>query len=488
MKKNQKSLMIIIALFVAQFNHPMEVGKEDGGEYCYRIPGIKSGGMYPDFAQLQEYERSMDKPSSQPSLPEAVLEHAPYYEGVMNFETIKNLFPVFNTSVNGYPLIYFDTGATAQMPQMVLDAIVAYYQDYKANAGRGLYAFAERTTQAFEDARVKVARFIGAQKKEIVFTSGSTASINLVAHIWARHNINAGDEIVVSEVEHNANFIPWQQLAAKKGAVLKRVPLNKDGVVDIEILKTYLSAKTKLVAITHQSNILGSVNDIDSIVQAAHSVGAKVLIDAAQSVAHQKIDVSHTDCDFLVFSGHKLFGPTGVGVLFINQNIFTECVLENFGGGMVLSVTPEHSEFKSIPYCLEPGTQPIAQVIGLGVAIDFIEQYVNFEQIQEYETSLVHRLAKGLEQFPELTIISPVPTEGKHSNMVTFTCSTYHPYDIAEHLDKYGIAVRAGFHCVQPYHDKLGGNSSVRVSFTVYNTPEEVDFFIECLKKLFDAQ
>jgi cysteine desulfurase / selenocysteine lyase len=487
MKKNQNSLIFVIALVTVSSIHCMEVGKDDGGEYCYRIPGVKSGGMYPDLAQLQAYERSMDKPSAQSNVTEEVLDHAPYYEGVMNFESIKNLFPIFNTSVNGYPLIYLDSGATAQMPQMVLDAIVEYYEAYKANAGRGLYAFAERTTQAFEDARVKVARFIGAQKKEIVFTSGATASINLVAHIWAQHHINAGDEIVITEVEHNANFIPWQQLAARKGAVLKRVPLNEYGVVDVEVLKTYLCEKTKLVAVTHQSNILGSVNDIASIVQAAHSVGAKVLVDAAQSVAHQKIDVSQIGCDFLAFSGHKLFGPTGVGVLFLSQNIFTECVLESFGGGMVLSVTPEHSEFKCLPYCLEPGTQPIAQVIGLGAAIDFMVKHINFDQVLEYETSLVQRLAKGLEQFPELTIISPIPAEGKHGNMVTFTCSTFHAYDIAEHLDKYGIAVRAGFHCVQPYHDKLGGNSSVRASFTIYNTPQEVDFFIECLKKLFEV-
>lgn len=465
MKKNQMFFVLIAALGSAALLRPMEIGKYDGGEYLSDALRVRSGGVF-----------NRD-----------VVNQVKWFDGDISIAELRKAFPVFKQIVNNHPLIYLDSASTAQMPQAVIDAIIAYYETYKSNAGRGLYDFAERTTQAFEDTREKVAYFIGAKKQEIVFTSGATASINLVASIWAKHHIEKGDEIVISEIEHNANFIPWQQLAKQKGAALKIVPVSADGTVDIEAFRSSLSKKTKLVAISHQSNILGAANDIVAIVKAAHAVGAKVLVDAAQSIAHQRINVKQLQCDFLAFSGHKLFGPTGVGVLFIKDGLGDECVLQNFGGGMVYSVTPEHTEFKCVPYCLEPGTQPIAQVIGLGAAIDFVMKNINFEQAQEHETQLVRKLAQELASIPEITIISPIPEAGKHNNMVTFTSSSLHSYDVAEYLNEYGIAVRSGFHCVQPYHDKLGGKSSVRVSFTVYNTVEEVDFLVECLKKLFLA-
>jgi hypothetical protein len=252
-------------------NMPIELGKHDGGEYCYRIPGSPSGRMYPDLNQYHSFssdcDRSGDRPGQSTACScqvEQTEEVDPNYwnDRVMNFEQVRNLFPIFNTAVNGYPFTYLDSASTAQMPQPVIDAIVEYYQSYKSNVGRGLYLFAEKSTKMFEDSRAKVARFIGAKKEEIVFTSGATAGINLVAHIWADHSIVKDDEIIVSEVEHNANFIPWQQLAQKKGAVLKIVPVAQSGVIDPQVLQTYLSSKTKLVAITHQSNILGTINEL----------------------------------------------------------------------------------------------------------------------------------------------------------------------------------------------------------------------------------
>lgn len=475
MNNIQKLSILFFALSAISIVQTMEVGRHDGGEYCYRIPGGTDGRMYP---------RGHDMKSGSELSDDGDADIIQYSCDCMNFAQLRTHFSSLNLVVNNYPFIFFDTAATAQMPDEVLDAIVDYYQSYKSNVGRGLYVFAEQATKAFEDSRTKIARFIGAKKQEVVFTAGTTAGINLVAHLWVKHHLNTGDEIVISEVEHNANFIPWQQLAQRTGIVLKRVPLNDRGVVDVETLQEYLSEKTKFVAITHQSNILGTVNDISAIVKASHAVGAKVLVDAAQSVAHQKIDVVQLDCDFLVFSGHKLFGPTGVGVLFIKQNLFDQCVLQNFGGGMVYEVTPEQAVFKSMPHCLEPGTQAIAQVIGLGAAVDFVQKYINFAQAQEHETGLVRMLAAELQKIPGVTLLSPVPQDGEHNSVVTFYSDKLHSYDIAEYLNEYGIAVRAGYHCVQPYHDKMGGSCSVRASFTVYNTQEEVEFLIECLKKL----
>lgn len=402
----------------------------------------------------------------------------------MNISEFRAMFPICNALVHNQPLVFLDSGATAQMPQPVLDAIVAYYMEYKSNVGRGLYAFAEQSTKAYERSRCKIARFINAQAKEVVFTSGATAGINLVAHMWAEHNLKEGDEIIISEVEHNANFIPWQQLAKRKGLILKRAPINERGVVDPKTMALYVTAKTKLVAITHTSNILGTTNDIQGIVEIAHAVGAKVLVDAAQSIAHQKIDVKSMDCDFLVFSAHKLFGPTGVGALFVKETLFDECTLHNFGGGSVYDVFVHDTDFKEWPHGAEPGTGPIAQVIGLGAAVDFVQKYINFEEVQKYETALVRKLAHALKGIEGIKIISFVPEEGEHNNMVTFVIEGHDAYDVAAYLDTYGIALRAGFHCVQPYHDQLGGAFSLRASFTAYNTEEEVDLLIHCLKKL----
>ena len=482
MKQEKISLsLLIIVLF---FNHVAaeEYGKHDGGEYfCQRAVGSNNGKMYPYLGVWDVAFRSGDVGCMNNDV--GVFKP---FTGNMDFQALRQQFAIFNQQVNGHPFIYFDSAATAQVPESVITEMMKYYQQYKSNVGRGLYSFAELATQKFEQARNKIARFLGAQRNEIIFTSGATAGINLVAQVWAEANIFKGDEIVVSEVEHNANFLPWQQLASRKGAILKRVPLNQQGLIDVDVLKGSLTSKTKLVAVTHQSNILGAVNDVAAICRAAHAIGARVLIDAAQSVAHNQLNVKDIGCDFLVFSGHKLFGPTGVGVLFMSQNVFDECVLCNFGGGMVYAVMPNYVEFKEAPYCFEPGTQPIAQVIGLGACIDFIEHNINFAQVQEHEIDLVRQLVAALQEMPDIAIISHVPLLGEHCNMVTFYAEDLHAYDIAKFLNKHGIAVRAGYHCVQPYHDEhISGKATVRVSFAAYNTSDEVDALIHCLQKLF---
>ncbi len=404
----------------------------------------------------------------------------------MQKNDLKKQFPIFDCKVNGHDLIYFDNASTAQMPQVVLDEIVKYYATYKSNVGRGIYSFAEQATAAYDQVREKVAQFIGANKKSIIFTSGATESINLVASSWALHHLQAGDEIVISQVEHHSNFVPWQQLALQKKLKLVIVPVGKTGALQIDEFAKYLTSKTKLVSIVHTSNVTGGTNDVVTLTKMAHAVGAKVLIDAAQSVVHQSIDVKKIGCDFLAFSGHKLFGPSGVGVLFVAESMVKMMNVQKFGGGMVFSVDQTHSEFKSFPDCFEAGTPNVAGVIGLGVSIDFVQKNIDFKIAAEHETRLVQSLAQGLSEFDDIEIVSFVPSarEATRVSMLTFYSKQHHAHDIAAYLDRFGIAVRAGHHCTQPFHQDRGINASVRVSFAVYNTEAEVEFFLKCLKKL----
>lgn len=473
--KNLYALLVVSAIIVQA--DVKEVGRHDQGDYACWIPGAKDGRIYPTSEQKKNLVDT-------------------YYEDFcidcckhvlqqkVDFEAIRNQFPIVQQMMNNYPLIYLDSASTAQMPQSVLDAIVEYYDSYKSNAGRGLYELAWKVTQTVEQVREKVANFIGAKKYEVAFVQGTTAGLNLVAKAWAEHNLQAGDEIIVSELEHNANFLPWQQLALRNELQLTIVPVTQRGVVDVQTLRDAVSSKTKLVAITHQSNVLGTTNDIAALADVVHSVGAKFVVDGAQSIVHQKVDVAQLGCDFFSFSAHKLYGPTGIGAVFIKEDLFNQLNLQNFGGGMVIEVGDYQSEFKKMPHCLEAGTQPLAQIIGLGAAIDFVQQNIDFTQAQEHETALVRKLHKALQEIPGMNIISPYPEEGEHNNMVVFISDNYHAYDIAEYLNKYGIAVRAGYHCVHIYHEKIGGRASVRVSFSVYNTQKEIDFVIDRLKSL----
>ncbi len=396
-----------------------------------------------------------------------------------NLEKLRLDFPIFEQKVHDHPLIYFDNAATAQMPNIVINTISAYYKTYKSNVDRGLYSFAEKTTFHYVQARIAAAQFIGAQPVELVFTSGTTDGINMVARIWGAHNLQAGDEIIISQVEHHSNFLPWQQLAEEKNLILTIVPIDEHGCLDMKIYYAALSDKTKLVAIFHTSNVLGSTNDIGLICAAAHQVGAKVLVDAAQSVAHQKIDVVELDCDFLVFSGHKLYGPTGIGCLFIKKDIHEQCYPSKFGGSMVYSAGYDESFWKNPPYSFEAGTPPIAQAIGLGAAINYLNGHVDFNVVAEHEHALVARTAAGLQDLG-FHIISAESS----GHLVTFYDMQIHGHDIAMYLNSFGIAVRAGNHCVQPYHEKLDLDSTVRVSFAFYNTMTEVEKFLEVMASL----
>lgn len=396
-----------------------------------------------------------------------------------NLEKLRLDFPILHEKVNGHPFIYFDNAATAQVPRIAIEAMSLYYSTYKSNVDRGLYHFAEKTTQQYEDARGKIAACIGAQTSELVFTSGATDGINMVARIWAVHNLQPGDEIIISQVEHHSNFLPWQQLAEEKNLILTILPIDADGLLDMMTFYSALSDRTKLVAIVHTSNILGTTNDIGSIVAAAHQVGAKVLVDAAQSVAHQKIDVMELGCDFLVFSGHKLYGPTGIGCLFIKKDVQPSCYPHQFGGSMVYSAGYDESYWKNAPYCFEAGTPPIAQAIGLGAVIDYLHKNIDFAAVAEHEHALVARATAGLQDLGFHLVHS-----ASSGHLVTFYDTDVHGHDIAMYLDSHGIAVRAGNHCVQPYHEKLGLDSTVRVSFAFYNTMAEVEKFLEVMASL----
>jgi len=396
-----------------------------------------------------------------------------------NLKKIRLDFPVLDQKIDGHQFIYFDSAATSQMPHQVVQAVIDYYTQYKSNVDRGLYSFGEKTTLHYEQARSLVAKFIQAKPEEIIFTSGTTDGINMVTAIWAAHNIMAGDEIIISQVEHHSNFLPWQQLAEQKNIQLTILPVDEDGLLDMKKYFAALSSKTKLVAITHSSNILGTTNDIGSITAAAHQVGAKVLVDAAQSIAHQAIDVKDLGCDFLAFSGHKLFGPTGVGCLFIKKNVHNECRPYKFGGSMVYSAAYDESYWKNPPYCFEAGTPPIAQAIGLGAAIEYLQKNIDFHEVHQHEQALVTKATQGLLDLG-FEVISPA-TSG---HIVTFYDKDVHGHDIASYLSSYGIAVRAGNHCVQPYHEKLGLSSTVRLSFSFYNTIEEVEKFLEVMATL----
>ncbi|MBP7854738.1 cysteine desulfurase [Candidatus Babeliales bacterium] len=397
----------------------------------------------------------------------------------INIAKLRDMFPIFQ---NKHNFIYLDSASTAQVPQSVIDATAEYYARYKANVGRGIYHAAEHATEQFEHARKQVATLINAHHESIVFTSGATESINIVAANFASF-LQSGDEIVVSNIEHHSNFVPWQQLAIQKKLKLVIVPANSDGFVDADILQKHVTFKTKLISIVHTSNVTGASNDVAAFAKIAHAVGAKILVDASQSIVHQKIDATALQCDFLVFSGHKLFGPTGVGILYVAPSAQMMIQPLKFGGGMVFSVQETTTKMKQFPYCFDAGTPNIAGVIGLGAAVEFVQNNINFEQLAHHETGLVKKLYDALQIFDDVHVLSIAPDKQQHVCMLTFYSKKHHAHDIASFLDVHGIAVRAGHHCVQMFHENQGVNASVRVSFAVYNTSQEVDYLINAFRQ-----
>jgi cysteine desulfurase/selenocysteine lyase len=393
---------------------------------------------------------------------------------------IRNLFPILNRKVKGKDLVYFDNAATSQKPIQVIDALVHYYTHYNANIHRGLHTLADEATAAYEAARVAVQEFIGAKfHEEIIFTKGTTESINLVSRSWGSAFLQKGDEIIISSLEHHANIVPWQMIAEEKGAILKVIPMDDDGRLDMEAYSNMLSDKTKFVSIVHVSNALGIINPVEEIIALAHEKNALVLLDGAQSSVHLDIDVKKLDCDFYVFSGHKIYGPTGVGVLYGKRALLEKMPPFLGGGEMIKEVTFEKTTYNDLPFKFEAGTPNIADVIVMKPAIDFINKYGK-SNIRAHEEELLAYATNKLKEIEGLKIIGDV--ENKVS-VISFVIEGVHPQDLAILLDNQGIAVRTGHHCAQPLMQRLGIVGTTRVSFAAYNTLAEIDVLIAALHK-----
>jgi cysteine desulfurase / selenocysteine lyase len=405
----------------------------------------------------------------------------------IELEEIRDDFPVLRQRVHGKPLVYFDNAATSQKPRVVIDALNDYYQRYNANVHRGIHALAERATKEYERAREHVAQFIGAPRPDcLVFTRGTTEAINLVASSWGRANLRRGDEILLTWMEHHSNLVPWYMLAEQTGAVITRLDLTPQGTLDLATLDQRLTGRTKLVAITHASNVLGTINPVRTIADAAHRRGAVVLVDGAQSIPHLPINVVDLGCDFFAFSGHKMCGPTASGGLWGRRELL-EAMPPFLGGGeMIREVGPDSFTCNELPYKFEAGTPNIADSIGLGVAVDYLQR-IGLDKIRQHEREITQYALDRLGEFVEARIYGP-PDASQRSGLVAFTFSDIHPHDLATFFDQQGVAIRAGHHCAMPLHKKLGLAATARASFYLYNTREEVDVFIDALaaaKKFF---
>ncbi|WP_434121656.1 cysteine desulfurase [Salinicoccus roseus] len=397
----------------------------------------------------------------------------------MNAKDIRKDFPILDQQVNGNDLIYFDTSATSQTPSPVIDAMTAYYEAYNSNVHRGVHTLGTKATDGYEQARMKVRSFINAKRfEEVVFTRGTTAAINLVARSFGDMVIEPGDEIVVTEMEHHANIVPWQELAKRTQAELKFIPMEGDGTLTMENVEATIGEKTKIVAITHVSNVLGTINDIKAIAEVAHRNDAYIAVDGAQAVPHMSVDVQDLDVDFYAFSGHKMLGPTGIGVLYGRSELLDDMEPIEYGGDMIDFVDLRTSTWTDLPVKFEAGTPMIAEAIGLAAAIDYIED-IGPEAILEYEQKLVKYALESMNAVEGIEIYGPESRAG----LITFNLEDVHPHDLATALDSEGIAVRAGHHCAQPLMKWLGVSSTARASFYIYNTTEEIDSFIESLKR-----
>jgi cysteine desulfurase/selenocysteine lyase len=409
-----------------------------------------------------------------------MIQTAPSIQKGLDIAAIRRQFPVLNREVKGYPLVYFDNAATSQKPQAVIDALVDYYSGYNANIHRGIHTLAEEATAAFEATRDTVKTFINAaSREEIIFTRGTTESINLVAYTWGRQNIKAGDEIIVSAMEHHSNIVPWQVLCEEKNAVLKVIPINEEGELLMDEYEKLLNAKTKLVSIVHVSNALGTVNPVKQIIAAAHKTGAVVLVDGAQSSVHLDIDVQDMDADFFAFSSHKLYGPTGVGVLYGKKQLLLQMPVFQGGGEMIKEVSFTKTTYADLPYKFEAGTPNIADTIAFKTAIDFINK-LGKEKIRQHENELLYYGTEQLQQIPGLTIIGRAKEK---VSLISFVVDKVHPQDIGILLDNRGIAVRTGHHCAQPLMDRCSIPGTTRASFAVYNTKEEIDTLVDGLQR-----
>ncbi|HZE98540.1 MAG TPA: cysteine desulfurase [Planctomycetota bacterium] len=395
--------------------------------------------------------------------------------------TLRKDFPILKSEVHGKPLIYLDNAATTQKPMSVIDCLVTYYSRQNANIHRGVHHLSEVATKAYESARVKIQRFLNAADlKEIIFTRGATESINLVAQSFVRPGLQPGDEVVITHLEHHSNIVPWQMLRDEKGLVLKVAPIDDHGDVILEELEKLITPRTKLVSVTHVSNALGTINPVKKIMAMARAKGAKVLLDGAQAVPHLAVDVRDLDCDFYAFSGHKIYGPTGIGVLYGKQALLESMPPYQGGGDMILSVTFEKTKYNHLPYKFEAGTPHIEGVIGLGAAIDYVTK-IGLDAIAAHEHEVLEHGTRVLQSIPGLRLIG---TAREKTGVLSFELEGVHPHDIGTILDQQGIAIRTGHHCAQPVMDRFGVPATARASLALYNTKEEMDALADGLKKV----
>ncbi len=399
-------------------------------------------------------------------------------------ERIREDFPVLHQEVNGHPLVYLDNAATSQKPQCVIDALVDYYSTENSNVHRGVHTLSQRATDDYEAARSKVRRFINAaEDHELIYVRGTTEGINLVAQTYGRQNIGDGDEIIISGMEHHSNIVPWQILAQETGAVLKVVPFNDDGELLLDEYEKLLSPRTRLVSIVHQSNAMGTINPMEAIIEMAHARGIPVLVDGAQSIPHIPVDVRQLDCDFFAFSGHKLYGPTGIGILYGKAELLEQMPPYQAGGEMIRSVTFEKTLYNILPHKFEAGTPNIAGSIGLGAAVDYVES-IGMERIAAYEKELLDYGTGRLSRIEGLKLIGTAKEKG---GILSFTLGDIHPHDIGTILDSQGIAIRTGHHCAQPVMQRFAIPATARASLAFYNTPAEIDALVKGIDRVLEV-
>lgn len=408
----------------------------------------------------------------------------PSVNTVYDVNRIREDFPILKQVVHGKPLVYLDNAATTQKPLRVLKELEKYYYTMNANIHRGVHALSQEATEAYESARIKIKKFINALgKNEIIFTRGTTESINLVAQSYGRKNFNEGDEIIISHMEHHSNIVPWQLMCEEKKAKLRVIPIDDSGELIFEEFEKMINEKTKFVSVVYASNSLGTVNPVKKIIEVAHSFNVPVLLDAAQAVNHLTIDVQELDCDFLAFSGHKLYGPTGIGILYGKVNHLENMPPYQGGGDMISKVTFEKTLYNELPYRFEAGTPNIAGAIGLGTAIDYIEK-VGIDRIAKHENALLEYATQKVSELNGLRIVG---TSKNKISVLSFVLENVHPHDVGTFLDFEGVAIRTGHHCTQPIMDRYGIPATSRASFGMYNTFEEVDILIKGLKKILEV-
>lgn len=399
----------------------------------------------------------------------------------LDVSQVRKAFPILGVKVNGKPLAYLDSAASAQMPQQVIDRLTHYHSHEHANIHRGVHYLSEQATNAYEAARAKVRRFINAgEDREVIFTRGTTNAINTVAHGFGRAFVGEGDEIVISHMEHHSNIVPWQMLCEERGATLKVIPIDESGLLLLDEYRRILGPRTKLVAVTHVSNVLGTINPLKEIIELAHAQGTPVLVDGAQGVPHMKVDVQDLDCDFYAFSGHKMCGPTGIGVLYGKASWLEKMQPYEGGGDMILSVSFEKTTFNKIPYKFEAGTPPIAAAIGLGAAVDYLES-VGVNAIETHEHNLV---AYGTEALSAVKGVRIYGTAPEKAGVLSFNIEGVHAHDVGTILNDEGVAVRTGHHCAQPLMQRYGVPATARASFYLYNTIEEVDQLVTAIRRV----